>query len=219
MNYEFYFLKDNKEYLVVVTYKRIQNIIFRFRDEVFYVSAPHKTPNSLIHQYLSKHCEKLLRSERKALNPFVGDQMYLLGKLVTLKEGYIIKQDFLQDNLFYYLDEEDLEKKLKKIALEHFTKRVRYFEKELKIKKAYNIRIRKMTSRYASNSSKTHSLTFQLNLIHFESQLSDAIIIHELAHDSHFHHQPSFYEKVLKYCPDYYEKIQKIKDGEFIYDN
>lgn len=215
MNYEFRYLKDEKDYLVVVTSKKIKNIIFRYSNNTFYISAPYKTPKQMIVKYLNKHYEKLLRKDGKAPNPYVNGQMYLLGELVTLNKGYIIKKDFFRDGHIYYLDEADLEKKLKQLALNHFTTRVRYFEKLVKIRKPYNIKIRKMKTRYASNSQSTHSLTFQLFLIHFDMKISDAIIIHELVHDTHFHHQASFYKKVLKLCPNYYELMDKIKKGVF----
>ncbi|MDY0100482.1 MAG: YgjP-like metallopeptidase domain-containing protein [Bacilli bacterium] len=215
MNYEFRFSKDKKEYLVVVTSKKIKNVIFRYLDNTFFVSAPFKTPKQTIIKYLNKHYERLLSKQQSPLNPLLNGQLYLLGELITLNEGYLTKKNFLIDNQLYYLDEKDLEKKLKTIALNHFTSRVRYFEELMKIKKPYNIKVRKMKTRYASNSQKTHSLTFQLALIHFAEKLSDAIIIHELAHDTHFHHQNSFYNKVLKFCPNYYELIEMIKKGQF----
>lgn len=215
MNYEFNFRKDEKDYLVLVTSKKIKSIIFRYRDDAFLVSAPYKTPKQTIIKYLNKHYERLLRKQQSTLNPYVDGRLYLLGELVTLNKGYIAKKEFLVGNQLYYLDEKDLESKLKKIALKHFTSRVRYYEKIMKIKNPYNIKVRKMNTRYASNSQNTHSLAFQISLIHFAPELSDAIIIHELAHDTHFHHEASFYKKVLKFCPNYYELLAMIKKGTF----
>ena len=86
-------------------------------------------------------------------------------------------------------------------------------EKEMGIKIPYNIKIRKMKTRYASNSLKTHSLTFQMNLIHYSKEIIDSIVVHELAHEFYRNHQKRFYQCVEKYFPNYKEVNLKLKKG------
>ena len=81
------------------------------------------------------------------------------------------------------------------------------------IKIPYNIKIRKMKTRYASNSLKTHSITFQMNLIHYSKEIIDSIVVHELAHEFYRNHQKRFYQCVEKYFSNYKEVNLKLKKG------
>ena len=51
------------------------------------------------------------------------------------------------------------------------------------IKKPYRVSVKKMTSRYGSNSSQTHTVSYSLVLLHYSVEIIDSVIVHELAHD------------------------------------
>ena len=79
------------------------------------------------------------------------------------------------------------------------------------IRNPYKVKVKKMTSRYGSNSSRTRSIAFTTSLIHYSSYIIDAIIVHELAHDFYRDHSKNFYNVVFKYYPDYNIYIKKLK--------
>lgn len=56
------------------------------------------------------------------------------------------------------------------------------------------------------NRNITVKLNIALALVPVE--ILDAIIIHELCHTTLPYHDEQFYRKVLKYCPDYWERFQ-----------
>ena len=66
-----------------------------------------------------------------------------------------------------------------------------------------------MKSRYGSNSKKTKTLNFNLILIHYDVEVIDSVIIHELAHIKVFNHSKEFYDVVYRYCPNY-DKYRKM---------
>ena len=57
-------------------------------------------------------------------------------------------------------------------------------------------------------------LTFDKDLIHYSLEIIDSIVIHELAHYYYHDHSHSFYNMVLKYCPNYKELQRKLTYGE-----
>jgi predicted metal-dependent hydrolase len=215
MVYELSYRRDNQDYRVIVTIKAIKNVIFRFRDHAFYVSAPRRTKDATIIAYLDKFYERLLAKNAQSTTPFVGNQVYLLGELFDLYEGEAVKNTFFYGNGLYFKDQNDFDKKLRKFAKEYYTLRVRHHEQIMKIKKPYDIKVRDMKTRFGTNSRKTHALSFQLRLIHFHPSIIDAIIIHELAHDRNFDHGVSFYQELYKYCPDYKILVKRLKKGLF----
>ena len=94
------------------------------------------------------------------------------------------------------------------------TKRVRYYEKVMNLP-SYRVTIRKMTSRYGSNSKQSKHLTFAFQLIHYSTPILDSVIVHELAHIKVYNHSKAFYDVVYKYCPDYDALHNKLRKGEF----
>lgn len=96
---------------------------------------------------------------------------------------------------------------------DELVKMVRPLEKKMNISRAYKIKVKDMSSRFGSNSSKTHTLNFQLNLVHYSLDIIYSVVVHELAHEFYHDHQKHFYELVLTYCPDYYLLNGKLKRG------
>ena len=215
MVYELTYQRNNNNHKVVVTVKRIKNIIFRYREGTFFVSAPKNTSQKVIFDYLERFYERLLAKDAKKTTPYDNGKMFLLGQLVELHDGQALKNTFLLGEALYFKDEKDLDKKLRIYAKEYFTQRVRYFEKVMKIRQPYDIKVRNMKTRFGTNSRKTHALSFQIRLIHFHPDIIDAIVIHELAHDRYFDHGPRFYQELYKYCPNYKTFVNKLKKGEF----
>ena len=200
-------------YPVVVTRKRMKNIRYTFKNETFYVSAPYffVTRKSIM-QGLDKFADKLIKNNKE--KTACGDDfIYLLGYKIQIQESGEIA--FTNGETIKYKDREDLDKKLKKWFVKYLEVRVRYYEQQMGISKSYKVRVRKMSSRYGSNSSATHALTFSMILIHYSHDVIDSVIIHELAHDKIKDHSKRFYDVVYKYCPNYDSLHKRLRKGEF----
>jgi len=207
----FFYIVNNKEYEVVITHKRIKNIHYRYRDGKFYVSCHPLTLKSSVVKGLDRFATKLIKAgeKEKAID---GDYIYLFGEKYPLsKSGMIRIEGYPEIN---YKSEEELLKKLKVVFLDIVTKRVRYYEKIMDLP-SYRVSIRKMTSRYGSNSKQSKHLTFNFTLIHYSTPILDSVIVHELAHIRVYNHSKAFYDVVYKYCPDYDLYHTKLRKGEF----
>ncbi len=68
-----------------------------------------------------------------------------------------------------------------------------------------------MKTRWGTNSKKTHTLTFSMMLIHYDEEVIDSVIVHELAHYFYFDHSKNFYNVVRKYYPNYDEVQSRLK--------
>ena len=126
------------------------------------------------------------------------------------------------DDLELYSDEElekyekpiEAAKKMKKHFLSVMVERSRYYEKLMHLT-PHNIKVRNMTSRYGSNSKKTHSITYAYSLYHYSVNILDAIIVHELAHSIEFNHSKKFYDVVYTYCPNYKALHNMLRKGVY----
>lgn len=69
--------------------------------------------------------------------------------------------------------------------------------------RASKVSIKNLTSRWGSCNTRTRSLTFNVNLVHYPGECTDYVIVHELCHIIHPNHSPAFWREVEKYFPDW----------------
>ena len=210
MNKEFLYQVDDKTYTVVITYKRIRNIHFRFDGEKFLVSAHRLTPMKLIKSGLDKYAKKLIKRCVK-VNSETDEYIYILGKKIELTyPGYLA----LESELISYKDNKQLHSKLRKWFLDYLTKRTAFFSEVMEAPQ-YQVKLRQMKSRYGSNNKHSKAITYSLVLLHYSPEIIDSVIIHELAHCFIYNHGDNFYKVVYKYCPNYDMLRKKLIRAEF----
>lgn len=199
---------QNEERKMIITRKAIKRIIFRIENGEIHVSAPYfvndKTILSSFYDLPKSFLSRLDRKKEQG-----QDYIYLLGKKYPLCQAL----ETPKEHAITYINQEDLEKKLSSVAKEVIEQRVRFYEEKMKITPPYRVRIRKMKTRYGTNSRKTHTLTFALLLVHYPLSVIDAIVVHELAHHRHFDHSDAFYQEVYTYYPHYDVEHRKLKKG------
>lgn len=73
-----------------------------------------------------------------------------------------------------------------------------------------NIRFRKTKRQWGSCSGK-NILSFNTMMMKLPQDVIQYIIVHELAHIKHKHHQKSFWKLVEEYIPDYKQHVTELK--------
>lgn len=207
---------NGQNYDVFVTSKYQKNIYFRFKDGSFFVTCPPLTSKKKILDGVVKFGPRLIKkvaNDNKKSFSFEEGYIYLFGKKYDLK---ISDKFWINENTVFCKNIDDLEKNLRKLLVKYLEESVRKYEEMMRIKKPYQICVKKMKTRYGSNSYKTHRLHFQVDLVHFSYQIIDSVVVHELAHDFYHNHQKGFYSCVLKYCPNYYELKKKLRQKVYL---
>ena len=74
-----------------------------------------------------------------------------------------------------------------------------------------NIRFRKTKRQWGSCSGK-NVLSFNTMIMKLPQDVIQYIIVHELAHIRHKHHQKAFWQEVEAYLPDYKSQVQELKN-------
>lgn len=196
------YLYNGKQYIVFIRYGNFVNINFRIKNNEIHISSPRFISRKKVLDSLEKFMPKLTKfiEKNESHYNFEEDYLYLLGKKYSLKEL----------NIF---DEETLHSFLMKNAKEVFSNLTRKYEEIMGIKIPYKIKVRKVSTRYGSNSLKTHSISYNLDLIHYSLDIISTVVVHELSHEFHRNHQNSFYNCVYTYCPNYKELQRKLKKG------
>ena len=210
-NKEFIYQVDNHDYQVIITYKNIKNIHYRFDGEKFLISAHRLTPMKLIKNGLDKYALKLIKRSVK-IKAERDNYIYIFGNKIMLSHPGEI--NFSDGSVISYKDNDDLNKKLKKWFLNVLKRRTEYYAK-LMHAPAYLVKLRKMKSRYGSNNRNTKTITYSLTLIHYSLEIIDSVVVHELTHCFVYDHSDNFYRLLYKYCPNYDTLRKKLIHAEF----
>ena len=198
MNKSFIYCLNNQEYTVNITYKRIRNIHYRFKDGAFEISCHRLTPMSIIKSGLEKFAPRLIKRSAKT-QAETDDYIYILGNKIPLTFPGSI--NFL-DEVIDFDNKEQLKKKLRKVFLSYLTNQT---EKWAIVMNApmYQIKIREMRSRYGTNNRAKKTITYSMTLLYYSPEIIDSVIIHELTHCFVYNHSDKFYRLLYKYCPNY----------------
>jgi len=182
---------------VVILHKRIRglkNIYLVVRD-----SKTVEIKTNLI--YSNEKIESFLHSK-------IGWIQKKLYQMKMKEENQKIQKIFGND-LVVQLNDTDLEKFYIAELEWYLVMRIPFFLTKMGLN-ANQIKIRKYKTKWGS-CDKNNNLCFNLLLAAFDKKIIDYVIVHELAHIVHKHHQREFWEYVRIYCHNYKDLRKRLK--------
>lgn len=197
-------------YPVLLVYKAgKKNISYRYKNNCFLISAPYHVKKDTINKYLIEYAPRLLkRTNKPPLN--TNNFIYILGKKIDKSHQKICFND---GSCIYFNNDEVLFEQLQNYLYKIIQILVSSLKDKMGIKENLKIRIKKMKTLYGSYSKKTKTLSFNLMLVHYNIDVIQSVVIHELSHYFVFDHSSKFYDVVLKYCPNYFKFDEILKKG------
>ena len=170
----------------------------------------------------------VIRSARKSLGIEVRDANTVLARIPTRVSDRELKA-FVENHRSWILEKTEVmaerEEKRKstpapppellsktdrmKIQLK-IGKRVRHYCEAMGVTVGY-VTVKDQKTRWGSCSAKGN-VNFNYQLAFLPDELLDYVVIHELAHRRHMNHSRAFWAEVEKYCPDYLERREQLKE-------
>ncbi|WP_084340133.1 M48 family metallopeptidase [Helicobacter pametensis] len=211
-----------------VIYKDIKNMILKVKPSLEVVlSVPRGTSQKEIDYILHKRqawIQKALQRFQSTQIPprelTSGEDIYDLGRRYRLKviisssEGVRIEGEFLELRVREGSDFRHREKVLKawqkQRARECFGEILNHFIALLDFEPIKILRIKEMKTRWGSCNPKKSYINLNLRLIEKDKRAIEYVILHELAHLKHYHHDKAFYDFVALYMPDWRERKMKL---------
>ena len=106
-------------------------------------------------------------------------------------------------------------KELRKKAKNYLPKRIEEIAKQYNFK--YNkLALRNQKTRFGSCSCQ-NNINLNINLMNYDTDVIDYVIIHELVHTKIKNHSKTFWGEVEKYCPDYKYLRKKLKSAKQVF--
>ena len=203
----------NKEYPVIITKKRNKNTYIRVKEDgKIYVTTSYLATKKQIIELLEKHELDLLKMIDKIENKLEKEKkFYYLGK--EYEVIYMPTPLEIVDNRIYVIDEKNLNKWLKQEMETIYQKRIIYWYQKFEESIPYpKLKIRKMKTRWGVCNKRDNSVTLNSELIRYEMDKLDYVIVHELSHFVHFNHSSDFWKLVSKYFPNYKKAREDLKE-------
>lgn len=207
---------------------KLKHIYLTFDNEGNLVIKSPKVSQQQIEKLLLKKSswindsrEKIQRKKGKALDFSSAQEVYFMGEAYPLSLGTHSKKrvqfDFDGKNftlLYHTYDETLFQTHLdhfyKKEAQKHIPSHVEFWAEKMSLPPA-DIRFRKTKRQWGSCSGK-NVLSFNTMMMKLPQAVIQYIIVHELAHIKHKHHQKDFWQLVKSYLPDYETYVTELKN-------
>jgi predicted metal-dependent hydrolase len=198
------------------------------------VVSPKFVPKFVVQQFVKKHKQWIINALKKTNR---GDKfesethIFVFGKKyqkeiifsTTQKTGIYVKGDKLIFNpltlpkIITPKQKQTWDKKfkqktaefLKNTAGHYIVKRTHELAKKMSLD-FNNITLRKQKTRWGSCSSQ-RNLNFNWKLVHFDTDIIDYVIIHELSHLVQMNHSKNFWDLVKKYDRSYLKHRNWLK--------
>jgi predicted metal-dependent hydrolase len=208
--------------------KKLKHTYLTFDDKGDLVIKSPKVSQAYIEKLLIKKAswiknskEKIAKRKSTLLTFSEGDRLYYKGEAFPLlyktHKAKRVKLTF-EENVFtmYYgtYDEKLFQKHInsfyKKEAENNILPMVVKWSKIMGLKYS-KVSFRKTKRQWGSCSSQ-NALSFNTMMLKLPQSVMEYVVIHELAHIKHKHHQKTFWSLVANYVPDYKEKIVTLKE-------
>ncbi len=205
-------LIDGKNVEVVIIRKKIKNTYIRVKQDLkVYVTTNILTSDKYISDLIEKNYDYVVRMYMSSLKREVkNSKFFYLGKEYKVVLLNTIKSPKIVEDYIYTKKESDLELFLKKESKKFLTERVKIvYDKMENDNIPYPIvNIRKMVRKWGYCNKSKKLITLNSELIKYDVDDIDYVIVHELVHFIHFDHSKEFWNTVEFYKPDY--KINKM---------
>ena len=197
---------NGKNYEIKIIKKNIKNTYIRVKEDmIIYVTTNYLTPVSYIKKLIGENTINIYKMiDRQAKKLEKKESYYLLGKKYDIILCNIFNKVVIDDNKIYTKNEKMLDRFTREKAKEIFTERlIKCHEKMNKITPMPRLIVKKMKQKWGYCNKRDELITLNLELIKYDVDEIDYVIIHELCHFIHFNHSKQFWECVSKYKPNY----------------
>ncbi len=196
---------DQEKLEVVILKKNNKNTYIRIKDDMkIYITTNYFVTKKQVKKILDENytsLQKMLnrvksQKEKEDIFYYLGEKYDII--LMKVEKVEMIRQkiyttDMKMFNKWYQAN-------MKEIFMDHLTNWYQQFEENIPFPK---LKIRKMKTRWGVCNIRDNSVTLNSELMKYDLEKLDYVIVHELSHFIHFNHSKDFWNLVYKYYPEY----------------
>lgn len=208
-------LIDGKLIDVIIIRKSNKNTYIRVKPDLnIYVTTNYLTSDNYIKKLIDSNKDYITNMYLKMKKRVdKSHKFYYLGKEYKVVITNAVKTPKISEDYIYTNKESDLNKFLDKKSIEVLLERVKYVYEKINIPIDYpKVNIRKMSRKWGYCNKNEGLITLNKELIKYDLDDIDYVIIHELIHFIHFDHSKEFWKLVKYYKPDYLKNKKHLNE-------
>ena len=207
------FTYNNRTYPVKITKKNNKNTYLRYTNGTINVTSPPYVTTREIEKIIKNNEKTIIKwIEKEAQNTPESGTITIFGKKYKVVIENSHKFSIL-GNKIYTSSEKELTKYIDNYLKITYQNHLDYWYNKYEEKIPLpNLKIRKMKSSWGVCNIKNNNVTLNSELIKYNIECLDYVIIHELSHFIHFNHSQEFWNQVAKYCPNYKKIRQNLRN-------
>ena len=200
---------NNQKYNVIIKRKSNKNTYIRVdENKNIIVTTNYFVTNTRIKKILDDNINFL----NKTLNKKEKKGFYLMGKKCDIIFDESINIE-VENNIIKVKNEKVLNKWYSNKIHEIFKERLDFYYNKFDENIPYPIlKIRTMKTRWGVCNRRINSITLNLNLIKYDYDCLDYVIVHELSHFIHFDHSKNFWSLVEENEPNYRQIRKEMRE-------
>jgi hypothetical protein len=209
-----YPLKDGSSFTAKIYYHNARGLTLRIVYGTMELYVPRYATSAMIDKLVGIGLEKF--PDRIINRPYLvpGVYAYVLGK----KHYFSTDPKNKDSETYFYVPSnmKDPVTRYKKLFLDYVKPRAWEIGKRMGVDlSSYQIRTGLFLTYYGVCFPTKKEIKFDYRLYAYKPEISDSVIIHEIAHTFEIHHNDRFYTIVKLYCPNYDELEHDIDCGRF----
>lgn len=209
-------LIDGKNVEIVIIRKRIKNTYIRVKEDLkVYITTNLFTTDTYINSLIKENYPYIVKMYNDRVKKEIkNSKFYYLGKEYKVVILNNIKSPKIDEDYIYTKNLSDLNLFLKKESKLFLPIRVKTIYNKMNNKSIPfpTINIRKMTRKWGYCNKSKKLITLNSELIKYDIDDIDYVIIHELVHFIHFNHSKDFWNTVSYYKPNYKTNKAHLKE-------
>lgn len=205
---------DDEDYKVIIVRKNNKNTYIKIKEDLnIYVTTNYLVSTRQIERLLEDNLNYLRKTLNKLKEKNAKEEIfYYLGHkydiIIYRNKDIEIIGDRIYVKSYDYLNRW-YNKKMKSLFKERLDYNYNLFKENIPYPK---LRIRLMKTRWGVCNRSNMTITLNSNLMRYDIEKLDYVIIHELSHLVHFDHSKYFWNVVSKYCPEYKRIRKELRD-------
>lgn len=205
----------NEEVDIIIERKCNKNTYLRVKNDLcIHVTtslfASDKYIKDLINSNLDSISKMYIAAKKKLEKSL---KFYYLGKEYNVVILPSIKKTTIDENYIYFKSDKDIDKFLTNEAKKIIPLRVKEVFNRMNLSIKYpKVNIRKMTRKWGYCKKCENLITLNKELIKYDVDDIDYVIVHELCHFIEFNHSKKFWDLVKYYKPNFKENKKHLKE-------
>ncbi len=208
-------LIDNQYYEVIIIKKKIKNTYLRVKEDLKIYASTNRFVSE-------KHILQLIKDNKDTIKNMIDrekrkiekkSKFFYLGKEYNVVLCSVFKTPKLEDDSIFVSDLKKLDKFLVSEAKRLFPIRLRHVYDNMHADIPFpKLVIRKMVRKWGHCNKRDQVVTLNTELIKYDIDYIDYVIVHELCHFIHFDHSKAFWKSVEYYKPNYKENRKGLNE-------